>query len=144
MDKDTDLVHTLKTIAANVHDVTMTPELLSGDKETVYGDSGYLGAEKREDAMLRNKDGKKIRYKINRCPSQFKNCPTRSKAQIRRREREKSSVRAKVEYVFAVVKNRFQYRKTRYRGLPKQSAKLNMVFALANLLLADRPCLAAY
>lgn len=144
VDKDTGLVHTLKTTAANVHDVTMTSELLSGDEETVYGDSGYLGAEKREDAILRNKDGKKIRYKINRRPSQFKNCPTCSKAQIKRREREKSSVRAKVEHVFAVVKNQFRYRKTRYRGLQKQAAKLNMVFALANLLLADRPCLAAY
>lgn len=143
VDKDTGLVHTLRTTAANVHDVTMTPQLLSGEEETVYGDSGYLGAEKREDAILRNKDGKKIQYKINRRPSQSKNNSTRSKAQIKRREREKSSVRAKVEHVFAVVKGRFRYRKTRYRGLQKQAAKLNMVFALANLILADRPCLAA-
>ncbi|MDD5858026.1 MAG: IS5/IS1182 family transposase, partial [bacterium] len=33
--------------------------------------------------------------------------------------------------------------KTRYRGLRRQIAKLNMLFALANLILADRPCLAA-
>ena len=143
VDKDTGLVHTLNVTAANVHDVTMAAKLLSGEEDTVYGDSGYLGTEKREDAVLRNKDGKKIRYKINRRPSQSKNNSTRSKAQIKRREREKSSVRAKVEHVFAVVKGRFQYRKTRYRGLLKQTAKLNMVFALANLILADRPCLAA-
>ncbi|PWM40927.1 MAG: IS5/IS1182 family transposase, partial [Clostridiales bacterium] len=36
-----------------------------------------------------------------------------------------------------------QFRKTRYRGLEKQRAKFNIMFALANLLLADRPCLAA-
>ena len=143
VDKDTGLVHTLRTTAANVHDVTMTPQLLSGEEETVHGDSGYLGAEKREDAVLRNKNGKKIRYKINRRPSQTKSNSTRSKAQIRRREREKSSVRAKVEHVFAVVKGRFRYRKTKYRGLQKQAAKLNMVFALANLSLADRPSLSA-
>ena len=105
--------------------------------------AGYLGAEKREGAVLRNKKGKRIRYQINRRPSQSKNLSTRSKAQIKRREREKSSVRAKVEHVFTVVKGRFRYRKTRYRGLQKQTAKLNMVFALANLILADRPCLAA-
>ena len=143
VDKDTGLVHTLKVTAANVHDVTMTAQLLSGEEKTVYGDSGYLGAEMREDAVLRNKNGKKIHYKINRRPSQSKNNSTRSKAQIKRREREKSSVRAKVEHVFAIVKGRFQYRKTRYRGLLKQTAKLNMVFALANLILADRPCLSA-
>lgn len=85
----------------------------------------------------------KKRRNVIKCPSQSKNNSTRSKAQIKRREREKSSVRAKVEHVSAVVKGRFQYRKTRYRGLLKQTAKLNMVFALANLILADRPCLAA-
>ena len=56
---------------------------------------------------------------------------------------ELSQVRAKVEHVFAVVKKQLRYRKTRCRGLRKQTAKLKMVFALANLILADRPCLAA-
>lgn len=116
---------------------------MTGEEDAVHGDSGYLGAEKREGAVLRNRRGKKIRYKINRRPSQAKNLSTRSKAQVKRREREKSSVRAKVEHIFAVVKGRFRYRKTRYRGLQKQTAKLNMVFALANLILADRSCLAA-
>ncbi|PWM42112.1 MAG: IS5/IS1182 family transposase, partial [Clostridiales bacterium] len=58
-------------------------------------------------------------------------------------EHAKSSVRAKVEHVFGVVKKQLQFRKTRYRGLEKQRAKFNIMFALANLLLADRPCLAA-
>ena len=143
VDRDTGLVHTLKVTAANVHDVTMTAELVIGEEDTVHGDSGYLGAEKREGAILRNRRGKKIRYKINRRPSQAKNLSTHSKAQVKRREREKSSVRAKVEHIFAVVKGRFRYRKTRYRWLQKQAAKLNMVFALANLILTDRPCLTA-
>ena len=73
----------------------------------------------------------------------YKNRKPQSKGQIRRREREKSSVRAKVEHVFAVVKKQLKFRKTRYRGLRKQTSKLNMMFALANLILADRPCLAA-
>ena len=143
VDKDTGLVHTMKVTAANVHDVTVTAQLLTGDEETVYGDSGYLGADKREDAVVRNKKGKKIRHKINHRPSQVKKASAHSKGQIKRREREKSSVRAKVEHVFAVVKNRFHYRKTRYRGRRKQTAKLNMLFALANLILADRHCLTA-
>lgn len=117
MDRDTGLVHTLKVTAANVHDVTMTAELVTGEEDTVHGDSGYLGAEKREGAVLRNNKGKRIRYKINRRPSQSKNLSARSKAQAKRREREKSPVRAKVEHVFAVIKGRFRYRKTKYRGL---------------------------
>lgn len=143
VDKDSGLVHTMRGTSANIHDVTMVPELLTGEETVVYGDSGYLGAEKREDATVRNNQGKRIRYKINRRPSQSKHASTRSRAQIKRREREKSSVRAKVEHVFAVVKNQLHYRKTRYRGLRKQIAKLNIMFALANLILADRPCLTA-
>ena len=53
----------------------MVPELLTGE-ETVYGDSGYLGAEKREDSVIRNHQGKRIRYKINRRPSQIKHAST--------------------------------------------------------------------
>lgn len=93
--------------------------------------------------LKKNKTGKSVHYKINRRPSQSKNKSTRSQAQIKRREHEKSSVRAKVEHVFAVVKLQLRFRKTRYRGLQKQLAKMNIMFALANLILADRPCLAA-
>lgn len=106
VDSESGRVHTVQITAANVHDVCVTADLLTGEEEQVYGDSGYLGAEKR-------------------------------------REHEKSSVRAKVEHVFAVLKLQLRYRKTRYRGLQKQTAKVNILLALANLLLADRPCLTA-
>lgn len=143
VDRDSGLVHHVEVTSANVHDVTVTPKLLTGEEDTINGDSGYIGAEKREDAIIRNKNGKKINYRINRRPSQIRNKSLQSQGQIKRREREKSSVRAKVEHVFGVVKRLFGYRKTRYRGLRKQTAKLNMLFALANLVLADRRCLSA-
>ncbi len=55
----------MKVTAANVFDVVMTAVLLTGEEQTVHGDSGYLGAGKREDAMTHNKQGKKIKYTIN-------------------------------------------------------------------------------
>ena len=142
VDKTSGLVHHIQATAANVHDVTMVPKLLYGEEVSVHGDSGYLGTHKREDAITHNSQGKKIQYKINHRPSQSKNNSARSKGQIKRREREKSSVRAKVEHVFGVVKGLFGYRKTRYKGRRKQEAKLHMLFALANLVLADRRYLA--
>ena len=142
VDQDSGLVHSVEVTGANTHDVTMVPKLLTGEENTVYGDSGYLGAEKRDDAITRNTKEKKIKYRTNRRPSQIRKESVRSQAQIKRREHEKSSVRAKVEHAFGVVKGQFGFRKTRYRGLPKQTAKMNMLFALANLILADRPCLA--
>ena len=142
VDKDSGIVHTVKVTPANTSDVSVTPELLTGEETVVYGDSAYLGAEKREDAVKKSKNGKRIRYKINRRPSQIVKESPKSQGQLKRREHEKSSVRAKVEHVFAVIKGQLRYRKTRYRGLRKQTAKLNMMFALANLILADRPCMA--
>jgi hypothetical protein len=59
----------------------------------------------------------KVQYKTNRRPFQIKNRPACSQAQIERREHEESSVRAKAEHVFDVVKG---------------------LFALANLYSADK------
>ncbi len=53
-------------------------------------------------------------------------------------ERLKASVRAKVEHPFHVIKNLFRHRKTRYRGLAKNTAQLFTLFAFANLMLAGR------
>ena len=143
VDRDSGIVHTVKATAANVHDIAMTSELMHGEEETLNGDSGYLGAEKRKDAKVRNKSGKKIRYEINRRPSQMRKLSKSGQYKAKKREHAKSSVRAKVEHVFGVVKGLLKFKKTRYRGLQKQEAKFNIMFALANLILADRPCLTA-
>ena len=140
VDKDSGLVHHVEVTSANVHDVEMTPKLMTGDESELYGDSGYIGAEKRQDAIIRNRQGKKIRYKQNRKPTQIRKLSASGQWKAKKAEHQKSSVRAKVEHVFAVIKGQFQYRKTRYLGLRKQTAKLNMLFALANLVLADRLC----
>ena len=89
VDQDSGLVHSVEATGANTHDVTIVPKLLTGEENTVYGDSGYLGAEKQDDAITRNTKGKKIKYKTNRRPSQSKNKSARSEAQIKRREHEK-------------------------------------------------------
>ena len=49
-------------------DVTAVPDLLYGEEDRVGGDSGYLGADKRDDAVKKNKAGKKIKYNISRRP----------------------------------------------------------------------------
>ena len=142
VDRDSGLVHTVKATAANVSDVSETAQLLHGEEETCHGDAGYLGAEKREDAVVRNKAGKKIKYEIMRRPSKIKTLSKSGQRKAKKREHEKSSIRVKVEHVFGVVKGQLRFKKTRYRGLRKQTAKFNIMFALANLILADRPCLA--
>ena len=41
------------------------------------------------------------------------------------------------------MKNLFKHRKTRYRGLKKNTAQLHILFALANLVRAKRALLGA-
>ena len=45
-------------------------------------------------------------------------------------------------FVSAEVKNVFHYKKVRYKGLEKNTALLNTLFALANLMIAKRRLLA--
>jgi len=48
-------------------------------------------------------------------------------------ELSKIRVRQKVEYVFHIVKDVFHWRKARYKGIQKNTAYANVLFASANL-----------
>ena len=67
-------------------------------------ETAVISAGKREDAVVRNKSGREIKYKINRRPSQMKKLSKSGQYAAKRAEHTKSSVRAKVEHVFGVVK----------------------------------------
>ena len=49
VDDESGLVHHVECTAANASDVTVAHRLLHGQEETVCGDSGYTGLDKRED-----------------------------------------------------------------------------------------------
>ena len=136
VDADSGLVHTVETTAANVHDSNMVVELLQGTEEDVYGDSGYLGAEKKDDAVLVNNEGHPIRYQINKRPSQLKKASGEKFELLKAIEHAKSSIRSKVEHVFCVIKRIFHFCKTRFRGREKLHQHCCTLFALANLYLA--------
>ena len=51
-------VHTIRGNSANVPGVTMVPELLTDEDSVLYGDNGYMGDRKREDATVHNNQGK--------------------------------------------------------------------------------------
>jgi len=135
VDADSGLVHTVETTAANVHDSNMTSSLLRGEETDVYGDSGYLGSENKEDAVRVNRNGESVQYHINLRPSQMKKFTGAQYEAIRAEEHAKSSIRCKAEHVFCVVKRIFLFRKTRYRGREKLHQHSCTLFALANLYL---------
>ncbi len=51
-------------------------------------------------------------------------------------ERERASLRAKVEHPFLFIKRRFGYDRVRYRGLAKYHNRVALLLGLTNLLIA--------
>ena len=132
VDAGSGLIHTIEVTSANQHDITVASKLIRKDDTVVYGDSGYLGIQKRLEIQT-DPQLASIDYRINRRP---RSLPTVSDNAIdweRFIEHRKSSVRSKVEHVFRIIKCQFGYTKTRYRGLQKNENRLYAMFACANL-----------
>lgn len=67
VDAGSGLVHTITVTAANAHDITQAAALIREDDEVVYGDSGYLGIQKRPE-IRQNTHFSNIDFRINRRP----------------------------------------------------------------------------
>ena len=132
VDLDSGLVHTVVGTAAHVADVTQAHALLHGQETAVLGDAGYQGVAKRAE----NQDTP-VTWHVALRPGVRRALPDDDLGRLQERiERVKAGLRAKVEHPFHVIKNLFKYRKTRYRGLAKNTAQLFTLFGLANLVLA--------
>ena len=137
VDAGSGFVHTVEATAANVHDVTVAARLLREDDEVVYGDSAYLGIEKREE-VKNSSELSAIEYRMNRRPGRLPKVSDNAIDWERHIENRKSSVRSKVEHPYRIVKNIFGFRKTVYRGLSKNLNRLHVLFASANLYMLAR------
>lgn len=128
-DSRTRLIHSLETTPANVHDSQVMEHLLHGGETRVWGDSAYAGQRER---ML-SKAPRALDFTHRRGT---RNKPL-SDAE-RARNRTKSKVRARVEHPFHVIKQVFGFTKVRYRGLMKNTSRLQMLCALSNLHMVRR------
>ncbi|MDA7888895.1 IS5 family transposase [Akkermansiaceae bacterium] len=137
-DRDSGMVHTVISTAANVSDISQTADLLHGSETQVHADAGYVGVQKREEIKTEDPTGR-IDWQIARRRSPIKKMEDGpEKDGILAVEKAKASVRAFVEHPFHLLKNIFGHRKTRYRGLAKNHHQLQVIFGLGNLVLASR------
>jgi len=139
VDAESGIVHSVVATAANVGDITQAGALLHGEEEVAFGDAGYRGVNKREEAQgprwhVAMQPGKRRKLDLTRKWARL----------LEQAEQLKASVRAKVEHPFHVVKNLFRHKKVRYKGLAKNAAQLFSLFALANLVIAKRRLLAIH
>ena len=132
VDADSGLVHTVVGTAANAHDVTQASVLLHGQETEVFGDSGYRGVHKREEVI---QDRAQVHWHVAMMPGKRKALAkdTPMGAILDALEKTKARIRAKVEHAFRVIKCQFGHRKTRYRGLTKNTHQLQVMFAFSNL-----------
>lgn len=150
IDGETGLVHSVVVTPANVNDVDEAGELVIGDEQEVYADAGYIGMEKKAGVCEKFQDGSGrvewvqgnksqprhlvcvkhngVKFYINKKRSTVKT--EEEKAE----EKRKSKKRAKVEHIFATVKQKFKCRKIPYRSLEKVETKMIMLITLANVL----------
>jgi IS5 family transposase len=134
VDSKTRTIHTVVATAANVHDSKVLPELMHGKERRVYGDSAYRG--QREVMVNRSKHARDFTNK-----RAYRNSPlTESDKETNRR---KSGVRSYVEHAFGIIKGRFGFQKVRYRGLAKNLNRLNVLAALANIVICKKRLLRA-
>jgi len=118
-------VHSLTATHAAEADIKQLPNLLHGEESVLYGDQAYW---KEADRQAFEKRG--VRYRVNRrAPGGNRNLSQR----WRKINRARSRTRARCEHPFRVVKRLWGFDKTRYRGIAKNLARAQTMFALANL-----------
>ena len=129
VDAETKLVHAVAATAANVADSKMLPELLHGEETAVWGDQAYQG----QAAVLAERAPQAEDRTCRRWRSKLCEWP-----EVREVNRIKSKIRSRVEHVFKTLKLNFGFAKVRYRGLRKNLNRLQVCFALVNLVTAQK------
>jgi IS5 family transposase len=133
VDSQSGLAHSSVVTAANVHDKHPLPQLLHGNEHRVYGDSAYAS----QKALIHSKAAK---------AKDFTNQRVKRQGEIdevaRAKNRSKSSIRARLEHVFGVLKRLWGFGRVRYRGLQKNATRAFTALALANIYLGRQRLLA--
>ena len=108
---------------ARTADITQLRGLLHGQEREVFGDQAYWKEADRQAFAARG-----VRYRVNRRPSSK---PLSERWRLINQAR--SRTRACGEHPFRVLKQLWGFSKVRYRGLAKNLARAQTMFALANL-----------
>jgi IS5 family transposase len=127
-DVDSGALHSVSVTAANRADISELPNLLRENDQVVFGDAGYASDE--------YKRGARALGMVWRVQDKAKPKGSRGAAlsgSQKKRNRRNSSIRARVEHLFRIVKRQFGYTRVRYRGLAKNAAQVMVLIGLANL-----------
>ncbi|MGZ5000166.1 MAG: IS5 family transposase [Methylomonas sp.] len=133
-DVNSGAVHRVTVTAANTADIAELPKRLREDDQVLFGDAGYTSDEHKKGSRYLG---------LNWCVNDKRKPGKNLSSSQRKRNRQYSSVRARVEHIFRIIKCQFGFRKSRYRGLEKNTAQVNGLVGLANLYLLRCQLMAA-
>jgi transposase, IS5 family len=125
-DVNSNVIHSATVTSANEADITELPNLLREKDRVVFADAGYTS-----DSYKRGARALGMSWKVNDKRKPKNNMSASQK----KRNRQNSSIRARVEHCFRVVKCQFGYQKTRYKGLEKNRVQILSLLSLTNLYL---------
>lgn len=124
VDQGSAIVRRVVVTPANVNDTVMADGLIAGDEAAVYADKAYDTKARRERL---EKDG--IFDGLMHRP-----CRTRPLTELQKAfNKAVGKVRAPVERTFAVLKEHYHLRRTRYRGLVPATTQVLLAFIAMNL-----------
>jgi transposase, IS5 family len=128
-DVSSGLAHTVSVTPANASDISQLPHLVREDDRAVFGDKGYVNNPLKR---LARKAG--VFWGVSLKASKQHPLTAANK----RFNHRMSSIRARVEHVFRVIKRQFGYTKVRYKGIAKNAAQVFSLIGLTNLYLVRR------
>jgi IS5 family transposase len=123
VDIESGLVHTIATTTAKTHDKKMLESCLHGEERAVAGDKAYGSKEMKQRFRAEGRH-----YLITDRGARYVKLSHSQK----KRNKKRSSVRAKVEHPFHVIKTLWGHTKVRYKGLYKNHCQWNTLAMLCN------------
>ena len=123
------IVHTITTTDAAAADIKQLPDLVRRNDIALWGDRAYWRQQDFDDYRAKGRF-----YHVNRRAKRGE----KLNAWWEARNKRCSRVRARVEHIFLVVKRLWGFQKVRYRGLKKNTDRVLVAFALANIYLKRR------
>ena len=118
------LIHSLFFSTAKDHDKKHMGFLFHGEEEAIFGDSAYVAKAEKRGARSEG-----LYYGIADRGARDRPLSSSQK----KRNRKHSSLRAKVEHPFRIIKELWGHRKLRYKGLAKNGSQFTVLCALSNL-----------
>lgn len=118
------LIHSLEVTTAKESDKNHMTKLFHGEEKAIFGDSGYTHQEEKRGARHEG-----LYYGISDRGAHMHPLSASQK----KRNRKLSSIRAKVEHPFAVIKNLWGQGRLKYKGLFKNKCRMQVTAALVNI-----------